>query len=268
MQMFEGDQGAKFRKVVVVVGALLALFLAVKTIAEVKGLHYIGTGVPAMNTITVEGDGEAVAIPDTAHFTFSVVEKAASVALAQDAASKKMTAITAYLKDAGVEDKDIKTVGYSVNPQYDWVQETCAVGVSCKPGRSVLSGYEVRQTIEIKVTDTKKAGDLLSGIGSKGASELSGLTFSVEDEDALKAQARGEAIDKAKAQADMLADKLGVTLVRIVSFNENSGGYPTPYYGYGAGGVMAKDAIAPQSVPVPTGENKISSHVMITYEIR
>ena len=74
--------------------------------------------------------------------------------------------------------------------------------------------------------------------------------------------------EEAKAQADMLADKLGVTLVRIVSFNENSGGYPTPYYGYGVGGVMAKDSVAPQSVPTPAGENTISSHVMITYEIR
>jgi uncharacterized protein YggE len=270
MQMFEGDQGASLRRGAFAVFVVLAAFLAVKTTGELLGLKYIGAGTPAMNTITVEGAGDAVAIPDTALFTFSIVEKGSTVKEAQDAATKKMSAVTVYLKAQKIEDKDIKTTDYSVNPQYDYVSETCVAGVPCKPGRQVLNGYEVRQMVQIKVRDTAQAGTLLTGVGEKGASELSGLTFSVEDEDALKAEARGEAIDKAKAQADALAKKLGISLVRIVSFNENNGG--PIMYGYGGmGKSMAMDAaVAPQAAPVPTptGENKITSNVTITYEIR
>ncbi len=249
---------------------VLAIFLAAKTIAEVKGWRYIGAGVPASNVISVEGDGDAVAIPDIATFSFSVVEKAKTVAEAQDAATKKLNAAVDYLKGAKVNEKDIKTTGYNVSPQYDYLQAAACSQGYCPPGKQVLSGYEVRQSIEVKVRDTKQAGDLLTGIGATGASELSGLTFTIDDDSKLKDEARGKAIDQAKGRANELAKRLGVSLVRIVNFNENTGGYPTPmYYSRDAmnmsGGVMAEKAVAPQ---VPTGENKITSHVTITYEIR
>jgi uncharacterized protein YggE len=123
--------------------------------------------------------------------------------------------------------------------------------------------------LSVKVKDTTKAGELLSGVGTKGASQVSGLSFTVEDEDALKAQARDKAISSAKSKADELASQLGVQIVRVVGFNENSGGYPIMYAKTAAmdsmGGARAEAAPAPA---IPTGENKISSSVSVTYEIR
>ena len=268
-EVFEGSNSSNLRKGALAVLVLLSLFLLAKTVSEVSGMRFIGAGTPAMNTITVEGDGEAVAIPDIAEFSFSVVEKAGTVAAAQDSATKKMNAAIEYLKSQAIDEKDIKTISYNVGPQYEW-QSTGCVNGSCPGGRSVLTGYEVRQTVLVKVRDTAKAGDLLSGIGSTGATELSGLTFSVDNDDELKDSAREEAIDKAQEKADTLADQLGVRLVRIVNFSENGGGgYPTPMYAreaYGMGGdTMNQVKIAPA---VPSGENKITSHVTITYEIR
>ena len=94
----------------------LALFLLVSTISELKGLRFIGSGVAATNTISVSGEGEVFAVPDTATFSVTVREKAKEVKDAQDAATKKGNDIIAYLKQGGVEEKDIKTVDYSVNP--------------------------------------------------------------------------------------------------------------------------------------------------------
>lgn len=254
---------------------LLGVFLLVQVFADLKGLRYIGTGIPAMNTITVEGDGEAVAVPDIATFSFSVVETAKTVAEAQESATKKMEAAVAYLKDQKIEDKDIKTIDYSVYPQYEWQNSVCPTAAPmsassyCAPGKSILTGYQVRQTVEVKVRDTKQAGELLSGVGEKGATELSGLSFSLDDKDAVMEEARNEAIAKAKAKAEALADGLDIILVRIVSFNEsNSPYYPSMSYdAYGRGGAMM-EAKAANPVPVPQGENKYTSHVMITYEIR
>lgn len=263
-EVFEGSGGTNLKRGALAVLVLLSLFLLAKTVTELKAMPFVGAGTPAMNTITVEGDGEAVAIPDIAQFSFSVVEKASIVAVAQDASAKKMNAAIDYLKKQSIDEKDIKTVSYNVGPQYEWQAGVCTSG-GC-PGRSVLTGYEVRQTVQVKVRDTKRAGDLLSGIGSTGATELSGLTFSVDNDDALKNAARSEAIVKAKAQADTLASQLGVRLVRIVNFNEQGMGTPYPVsYGMSAGVAMDKASVAPQ---VPTGENKITSHVTIVYEIR
>jgi len=215
--------------------------------------------------------GEVFAVPDRATFTVTVREEAKEVADAQEAATKKSNDIIAYLKGAGVEEKDIKTINYNVNPKYEWEQAgSCANGY-CPPGKQTLVGFEVWQMLEVKVQDPKKAGDLLTGVGGRGASEVSGLSFTIEDEDELKSEAREMAIAEAREKADQLAQQLGVSVVRVVGFYEDSYGYPTPY-AYGKGG-MAMDMAAEASVrsiapELPTGENKITSNVNVTYEIR
>jgi hypothetical protein len=188
-------------------------------------------------------------------------------------ATQKINAITAYLKGAGVNEKDIKTIDYSVYPQYDYQnalcpQSTSGAAIYCPPGRQVLKGYEVRQTTQVKVRDTAKAGDLLTGVGGKGATEVSGLTFTFDDPNAMQDEARNKAITDAKKKADVLAKQLGVRLVRVVSFNEN-GNYPSPIYydkavmTSGMGG--AEPARAPE---ISVGQNKVTSNVSVTYEIR
>ena len=263
--MFEGPQGERLGRAFTIVAWLLAAFLAVQTLAGLTGLRYIGTGIQATNTINVSGHGEIFAAPDIATFTFSVVSDKATVAAAQADATAKANATTAYLKSAGVDEKDIQTSGYSINPTYEYQQVTC-IAYPCPPGKQVLTGYEVRQTTTVKVRDTSKAGDLLAGVGSKGATEVSGLTFTFDNPDAVQAQARDKAIADAKAKADTLAKELGVSLVRVVSFNESSGGYPQPMMAYGLGGAAtASKAAAPE---ISTGQNQVTDDVSITYEIR
>ncbi|MDZ4227187.1 MAG: SIMPL domain-containing protein [Patescibacteria group bacterium] len=188
---------------------------------------------------------------------------------AQDAATEKSNAVIAYLKGEGIEEKDIKTTDYNVYPQYDYTRSACSEVGYCPPGRQELRGFEVSQTLSVKVRDTEKAGGLLSGVGSRGASQVSGLSFTIDDEDALKAEARGKAIDDAQAKAKELAGQLGVSLVRVVGFYENEGGYPVPY-AYGTGGdMMAVRTESAKAAPdIPVGENKIVSNVSVTYEIR
>lgn len=257
--------------IIVQVGAaalgVLALFLLMQTIKTFKEYRYIGSGVTATNTITVSGDGEVFAVPDRATFTVTVREEGEDVATAQDKATAKINAIVDYLQDADVEEKDIKTQSYNVNPKYEYTQEACT-NFSCPPSNQVLVGFEVWQTLEVKVQDPKQAGDLLTGVGSKGASEVSSLSFTIEDEDELRAEAREQAIAEAKEKADALAAQLGVSVVRVVGFYEDGGGYPMPY---AARGGVAMDAVMNESKvapSLPVGENKIMSNVNVTYEIR
>lgn len=245
----------------------LALFLFIATLSELKSYRFIGSGVTATNTITVNGEGEVFAVPDTAEFSVTVRETAKEVKDAQSTATKKGNDIIAYLKQGGVDEKDIKTVDYSVSPQYEWRQTACPQGGYCPPGRQVMTGFQVSQTLNVKVRDTKKAGDLLSGVGSRGASEVSGLSFTVDDEDALKVAARDKAIAQAKGKAETLAESLGVSLVRVVGFNEGGGG--PIYYAKGMGGVAMMDSASSPPIPeIPVGQNKITSNVSVTYEIR
>ena len=245
----------------------LALFLVVVTIGELKGLRFIGSGVTATNTITVSGDGEVFAVPDTATFSVTVQEEAKEVKDAQETATKKSNDIIAYLKSQDIDEKDIQTTDYSVYPQHDYIQKTCIEGY-CTGGQQVLRGFQVSQTLTVKVRDTKKAGDLLSGVGSRGVSSVSGLSFTIDDQDALEAEARAKAITKARIKADELARQLGVSVVRVVGFSEN-GNYPVYYakaeMSLAADGRGGAPAPSPE---IPTGQNKITSNVSVTYEIR
>lgn len=261
--LFEGTTGGWIKKIILIAVTLLAVLLAVESLGRLMELRYIGGGMPATNTISVTGHGEKLAIPDVALFTASVVVVKSTVTDAQAEATNKANAITAYLKEQGVNEKDIQTSDYSVAPRYEWMTYNC-VG-NCAPGKQVLTGYEVRQTTTIKVRDTEKAGTLLAGVGTKGATEVSGLTFTFDDPAMPQEEARAKAIADAKEKAEKLADDLSVRLVRVVSFNE-SGNYPQPV-AYGRGGMAAMDskAVAPE---ISVGQNKVQSDVTITYEIR
>lgn len=254
------------RKMAAIALGMLALFLLIATISELRAYNYIGAGIQPTDTITVAGEGKVTAVPDTATFTFTVDETAADVATAQGKATTAGNTVIDYLKQEGIADTDIQTTDYNVNPQYEYSAQVCVNNGYCPPQKQTISGYEVTQTVSVKVTDITKAGTLLAGVGSHGVSDVSGLTFTVANQDALDAQARDKAISDAQSKAKDLAKALGVSLIRVTGFNENSSRVPMPMYAMASGAaVQDKAAVAPE---LPTGQNTTTSDVSVTYEIR
>jgi uncharacterized protein YggE len=246
---------------------LLAIFLFMQAGVTLK--EWL---TPGMNysSFSVEGEGKVTATPNIASVSFSVNEEAEDVGTAQETATEKMNAALEFVKGTGVEDKDVKTTGYSISPQYEWVPAYCpqnVVGAPCRPGEQQLTGYQVSQSVTIKVRDTDKVGALLTGLGDLDIQNLSGPNFQIDDMTALKDQARGMAIKDAKEKARVLAKDLKVRLVRVTGFWESSDpGYPMAY-GLGGDFAVAKTeaSIAPN---LPTGENEVVVRVTVTYEIR
>ncbi len=255
------------RNAAIAVLVLLALFLAVETVNAITENRFIGAGLPATNTITLSGKGEVKMSPDIATIYFSVTKDAATVKEAQDGAAKASNAAIAFLKTQGIDEKDIQTSGYNLNPRYEYENAACTSNGYCPPGRQKLVGYTVTESVTVKIRNIDTAGDIVSGLGAQGVTGISGPSFTVEDEDAVIAQAREKAIADAKDKADQLARQLGVRLVRIVNFSE-SGNYPVPYYSFGKGGEAAMDARASAAPSFEAGQNTITSNVSVTYEIR
>ncbi len=259
--MFNTVDGQRLLKFGVVTLIMLVVFLAVQVLYTLRLTAHVDESTPAMNVITVNGKGEVFAKPDIAMFTFGDTEVAASVSAAQTAATTKINKAIDIVKAAGVDEKDIKNLGYNINPRYQpCTQFRC-------PTVPVIEGYEFNQTIQVKVRDTEKVGDILGKLGGAQLSNISDLRFTIDDEDTVIAQAKDKAIEDAQQKAKTLAKSLGVHLGKIVSFNE--GGYPMPYYSeMSYKGGVAMDVMNQSSAPqVPTGENNIVSNVSITYEI-
>lgn len=261
-----GLGGRRIKRILGLVFLILAIFLAVKTINTVKEYRFIGGGVSATNTITVSGEGEVFAVPDIAEFSFSVVEEKKTVADAQEVAAQRINSIIAFLDDSDVKETDIKTTNYNVYPRYEYIRENCSGGFCPPGGERVLKGFEVNQSISVKVRDTEEVGNISAGIGERGATNISGLNFTIDDEENLLTEARREAIDDARKKAKQLAKDLDVKLVRVVSFSESG---VRPFSARFDLAEVSALSVAPEKVPeIPTGENKITSNVSITYEIR
>lgn len=240
---------------------ILALFLLVKTIDAAGNLGH--SSVYPTTTITVEGNGTATATSSLARITFTVSETASTVADAQAAATKKTNTALDAVKGLGVDDKDLKTTSYNVSPQYTY--SSCYSG-NCPNTPPKITGYTVSQSVEVKVRDIAKAGDVLQALGTAEVENVSGPDFSTEDTDMVKAEARANAVDDAKTKAEALAKELGVHLGKVVSYYENTQG---PIYGYG-GDMKAMSAEANMAVPapsLPTGQNETNISVSVTYEI-
>lgn len=253
----------KIRATLIGVFGVLALFLLVETLAALQTLGR--SGVPATDTITVQGSGQATMPPDVARASFTVQNEATIVADAQAATTKQANAAIDYVKGQGVTDKDIKTLSYNISPQYSY-PNPCPVGSACPDyyRSPKITGYQVSETVQVTERDLTKIGALLQGLGSLGVQNVNGPDFALDDVNAGYDAARADAIDKAKTQANLLAKQLGVRLGKIVNFSESSGGYPYPVM-YGLGTSAEKAAPVPS---VPTGENTYNASVSITYEIR
>lgn len=249
---------------------ILAALMAVFLIKELKAISYVGKDTSQVNTISVSGEGETYAKPDVATFSFTVEETAANVADAQAKATTKNNAAQKALTDAGVSTDDVKTTSYNISPHYEYQTVYCgASSIGCVPNKSVLTGYDVSQTTSVKVRDITKAGTLFSTIGSLGVQNVNDLSFSVDNMDAVQALARTDAINKAEAKAKELAKELGVTIVRVNSFEDQSGSPSPIMYGYATDSMSMKTAgaTAPVAPDVAPGQNKITDNVTITYEI-
>ncbi len=258
--------GKRMNMLVMILTIVLIAFVGIHTIKSFGGRGHMGGFDNSQHTIVVAGKGEIVAIPDIATFTFSVVEQASTVSDAQNKATEKMNKALEALKSLDVNEKDVKTVDYSAYPRYEYLNQVCTMYSCPVSGSQKLIGYEVRQTIMVKVRNVADAGKVLGEIGKTGVSDISGINFTVDDQDSKVREARKSAIDDAKSQAEQLAKDLGVKLGKIVSFNE-SGNYPMPMYAVKdmAMGMGGSAESAPQ---LPTGESKITSNVTIVYEIK
>src|SRR3989344_1325766 len=227
--------------------------------------------------ITATGEGSVFLKPDIATVSLSVRTQAVSLADATAENNEKNNKVVEFLKAKGVEEKDIKTIGYNVNPQYLYDNRPCPLTSSpdgaafpCPPQRPPrIASYEVTNSLQVKVRNLNNIGAILNGATGAGANEDNGPSFSIDDETKVTEEARALAIDNAKENAKKVAAKLGVRLGRIVGFSESGNGpYPVYMEAFGKGAAATMDVAAPSVPSIQPGENEVKVTVSVFYEVR
>lgn len=202
---------------------------------------------------SVNGVGEATAIPDTAMISFGISKTASSVKTAQNQVNEIANKITEDLKKLGVDIKDIKTTNYSVNPQYDYSE-----------GTQRLIGYIVDTNTQVKLQPIDKANQAIDIATQDGANQIGGMQFIVNDakQKELEQNARKKAIAEAKEKAQSLADAAGIRLGKIVDIQENAQNNPRPIPLL----MSAEKASGGETTQLNPGENTITTTITLSYE--
>lgn len=197
---------------------------------NIQAYTTIGRSDRAERVISFNGEGKVTAAPDTAMTTIGMVASGKTVAEAQAKNTLVMNRLIEKLQTLGIEPKDMQTSNYNLYPKYNYTEDK----------GQILEGYELSQSVTVKIRDLNKANAVLGLVGEVGANSVSGLSFVIDDPEVYRAQARELAIQKVMQKANGVSSALGVRFTDIVSYDEYDGGAvpPMPYYaerslGYG-----------------------------------
>ena len=242
-------------------GKLIGFTLIVLTILSLY-FRFVGsvpfsvsqTTTEKKTTFDVDGEGKVTAIPDTAEINLGIQVNKSTVEAAQKEANEKINKINDELKKLGIEEKYIKTINYSLYPEYDY-----------RAGQKIV-GYNINITLKIKVKDFDKINQVIDTATSLGTNQIGNLSFTIDDEklEELKMEARKQAIEKAKKKAKEIANAGGLRLGRIVNISEStpSDSYPTPLLRETGIGGTAEE----QKTEIQPGESEITISVVLSYE--
>ena len=236
------------------------LILAAAMIAAAPTLPALAQdNTPEPGIIIIDGVGEVVASPDMAIITSGVTTDGKSAREALDANTAAMNALFEALRAAGIEDRDLQTSGFSVQPNYVYSDQRDASGYQLPP---VISGYRVSNNVTARVRDLDILGSVLDQAVTVGANTISGVSFTVADTDALYEEARRLAVANAREKAELISAAAGVGLGRIRSISEAGNVQPFAMN-------MARFDMAAEAAPVPVaaGEVTFTSNISIQWEI-
>jgi len=200
---------------------------------------------------TVDGIGEATAVPDTALISLGVTKTASTVLDAQNQTNNVANKLVSDLKKLGIADKDIKTTNYSVYPNYEYLN-----------GQQKINGYTVTQNLEARIKPIELANKAIDTATADGANMVGGVTFVLNDQaqKQLEEKARKQAIQNAKEKAQSIASAAGIKLGDIINVQENSNQpQPRPLMSAVAGGGTEQ-----KSTTLTPGENTVTINITLS----
>ncbi len=243
------------------VGVIFLVFLMGATIAC---LNIYNNSIPknSLRSFTVSEEGEVVAIPDVAMFSFRVITQGGlDVGGLQNENAEKTNKAIDFLKANGVEDKDIKTLSYNIEPRYEYKNNKEFISFPRMEGEIV--GYTITQIVSVKARDFSKTGEILSGVVDNGANFVSNLSFDIDDKEEYEQEARAKAILAAQEKAKIIAGTGKFKIGRLISVQE----YSSPIY---RNFMTAEKLDMASSVEpaIEAGSQEVTVNVTLTYEIK
>ena len=203
--------------------------------------------------IVVTGDATVQAQPDTAIITISVVTQNKNALEAQQQNATRTEAVVRALKTAAGPGAEVKTSGYSLQPQRIYREN--------QP--PTITGYEARNTVTVTLSDLTKVGSVIDASAQAGANDISGIAFTLKQDRAARDQALVQATQEAMGKARVIATALGAKISRVLEVQEEGLIRPIPMYDRR----VELASVAGAQTPIEVGTLDITSRVQLIAEI-
>lgn len=207
-----------------------------------------------LTRVMVSGDSIVQAQPDTAILTISVVTQAKRAIDAQQQNAAQSDAVVRTLKSAAGSGAEVKTTGYSLQPQRVYREN--------QP--PTITGYEARNTVVVTIGDLTKVGPVIDAAAQSGANDVGGIAFTLRKDRPARDEALARATREAISKAQVIAQALGGRVVRISEVQEEGTARPRPMFEAEMPRAMAQKAI---STPIEIGSLEITARVQVVAEI-
>jgi uncharacterized protein YggE len=201
------------------------------------------------SVIVTSGDGSVRRTPDRAFVTIAVEAYSKNPRDAQRQNADAMAGVQQRLAQARLPKDAIRTLGYTLELQYEIVQNA-----------RLPRDYAARNAVEVRLDDVTKVGDVIDSVVRGGATSVSALRFDVQDRSTMEREALRLAVADARARAEAAAAGAGLTLDRVLRIEDEreSGGVPRPV-------MLAK---AMEATDIEPGLIEVKAHVTLTVAVK
>ena len=237
------------------IGIAAALMTAALPLPVLAQIADAGTMVPASGTLLeVTAEGRTTRVPDIATIRAGVVSQGATAAAALADNAGRMARVLAALRRAGVAARDVQTANVSLSPQYRYAND--------QP--PAITGYQASNNVAVRFRAIERSGPILDALVAEGANQIDGPSLSLDQPDAALDEARTDAVQRARARADLYARAAGLhvdRIVRIAEEGQNAGDAPAPM-------MMRAMAAAPAKTAVIAGERDVTVTLAVRFLLR
>jgi uncharacterized protein len=177
-----------------------------------------------LNTLSVTGTATTMVKPDKVIVSLGVetTNKTANGALAAN--SNVMSKVIDALTASGVKENETSTSSFSISPNYNYSQSSGSTGT--------ITGFTASNSIQIQSINTNNLPKWIDKAISAGANTVNNIDFTLSDEKLKKTKINliRQAIEDARAKADIAASAAGLKITGVKSINLSEfGTQPSPF---------------------------------------
>ena len=227
------------------------LFLATALLSIAAG----AAAEDAPRSISVNGTGSADVEPDRARIVMSIVSRDPSLNVAQTGASDVTAKVLAIVDELDIDRSRVDTTGASVRPDYRYNNKT---------HEQELHGYIAQRQIKVELRDLDKLSKVIEGAVAAGVNQVSEPElFSSRQRDVYR-EALQNAADDARANAERLADTLGMSLGPVLRVDAGTPFMPMPNQRQVFANAMAVDTEGASYNP---GDLSVHTTISVVFEL-